>query len=362
MYDYRKRQNKIIDKIIIKLIRKIEKLKYKYYSPITQLQFMGMGHMYSQLIKISIELDLPDILNNNELSIEELALKTNTKKLLLYRVLRVLNAMQIININKKTKKYSLGKFGIYLIKNNVFSIRNMLMIQATDWYWGYKGIINTLKNGKLNIPDNFSSFWEYLEKNQIQSQYFNNSMEESSKLIMPEIISKYNFTKYKHIFDIGGGNGNFLFSILNKYNNIKGTLFETKNNIIEAEKSNKFSDRCNFICGSFFNKIPPGGDCYIMKHILHDWDDKKAKIILKNCNNAMNPKDSLLLCEIIINDIEYNWYSLYLDMLLLSIFGGKERTKKEFGKLLKESGFKIIRIIKTKSFISIIEAIKITNV
>jgi|GEM_PF-3683725 len=76
----------------------------------------------------------------------------------------------------------------------------------------------------------------------------------------------------------------------------------------------------------------------------------------------MNPKDSLLLCEIIINDIEYNWYSLYLDMLLLSIFGGKERTKKEFGKLLKESGFKIIRIIKTKSFISIIEAIKITNV
>ena len=110
--------------------------------------------------------------------------------------------------------------------------------------------------------------------------------------------------------------------------------------------------------GDFFKSIPKGCDCYILKYIIHDWNDEEAKIILNNCNKAMKKGDTLLLIELTIDEVEFNWYRLYLDILLLSSIGGKERTIKQFKNLLKDTGFNYTKVIRTRSFMSIIEAKK----
>lgn len=353
---------KIFFNFYLNMIKRIEKRRLKKYPATLLTQFYLIGHIYIQLIKSAIELNIPDILAaNNSMTLDELHRATKTNKEALFRLLRALIAMQVVNLGKKTGKYSLGKTGKNIIKNNKNDgLYNLSMIIGTEWYDSLKNITEAVKTGNFILPEKkYKSYWEYLDDNTTSSNFFNNSMEELTTSITPAILADYKFDSFNHIVDIAGGKGLLLFAILNKYPHLKGTLFENKKLISIAKKNNIFNKRCNFIDGDFFKSIPSGGDCYILKYIIHDWNDEDAKKILNNCNQAMKKGDILLLIELTIDDVEFNWYRLYLDLLLLSSLGGKERTIKQFKKILRDTGFNYTRVIRTRSFMSIIEAKKI---
>jgi hypothetical protein len=159
--------------------------------------------------------------------------------------------------------------------------------------------------------------------------------------------------------DIGGGHGGLITSILKATPELRGVLFDAPE-VIEGARPNiemaGVADRCETVAGNFFESVPAGGDAYIMKWIIHDWNDELATKILKNCRNQMPANGRLILVDCVVPETDEPHFSKFIDVNMLVMTGGKERTAKEFEKLLDAAGFKLERVIPTDLPFSIVEA------
>jgi len=187
-------------------------------------------------------------------------------------------------------------------------------------------------------------------------------MANTSRLFAPVMLSSYNFTSFRNIVDIGGGDGTLLASILQRYKNVSAVLFDSEHIVKRAAvnlESAGVRDRVEIVEGNFFGEVSAGADLYIMKNILHDWDDKDAVRILGNVNKAMPSGSKLIVVEAIIeNDNKYSFGKMIDILMLVVTKEGRERTLDEFRLLFDRSGFRINRKISTVSPFSIIECIK----
>jgi predicted transcriptional regulator len=226
---------------------KMEKKRLDKYPPSLFLQYQLIGHMYVPLIKAAIELKIIDLLaKNKSMSLDELQKETNTNREALYRLLRTLNAMQIVEIDTMSRVYKLGKTGKLLINDDKNEgLYNLAITIIYDWYDVSKNIPHYVKTGEVLRADDEKSYWDHLSKNKLLSNYFHNSMEELTHAITPAVIADYNFGKYKTIVDIGGGKGHLLYSILEKYKNTNGILFDNIDVINEAKKTTRLAKDVN---------------------------------------------------------------------------------------------------------------------
>ena len=175
----------------------------------------------------------------------------------------------------------------------------------------------------------------------------------------PKIAAAYKFSRIRTLVDVGGGHGSLLATILKANPKLKGVLFDQPSVIARAEKDQHvtakgIAERCTLVSGSFFEGVPEGGDVYIMKYILHDWNDEECVKILANCRAAMNTKGRVLVVDNVIPPGNDPHWGKLLDTQML-IIGGRERTKKEFAGLLAKAGLKMIRVVPTKYPLSIVE-------
>jgi cyclopropane fatty-acyl-phospholipid synthase-like methyltransferase len=173
------------------------------------------------------------------------------------------------------------------------------------------------------------------------------------------ITSLYDFSSFGTIVDIGGGHGGLITSILETNPQLKGILFDAPEVIKGARpklEAAGLAERCETVAGDFFKAIPAGGDAYIMKWIIHDWDDERAITILKTCRNQMPPKGKLILVDCVVPESDEPHFSKFIDLNMLVMTGGKERTAKEFESLLQTAGFKLLRVIPTDLPTSIVES------
>jgi hypothetical protein len=204
--------------------------------------------------------------------------------------------------------------------------------------------------------------FEYLEKHPDDLEVFGESMTSLSWTENPTIAAAYKFSRVKTLVDVGGGHGSLLATILKANPKLKGVLFDQPSVIARARKDQHvttkgIAERCTLESGSFFEAVPAGGDAYIMKYILHDWNDEQCVKILENCRAAMNKKGRVLVVDNVIppgNDP--NWGKL-LDIQML-IIGGRERTKKEFAAMFAQAGLKLTRVVPTKCPLSIVEGVR----
>jgi hypothetical protein len=200
---------------------------------------------------------------------------------------------------------------------------------------------------KLFNEDIFS----HVEHTPEQQELFIRGMSDGSELFAPVLMSSYSFSTFHHIIDIGGGHGSLLCNVLSKNKNPKATLLDSKH-VIERASANIDSyglkDRIEIVVGDFFQKVPGGGDLYILKNILHDWDDEKCILILKNIQIAMPSGSKLLIIETIIkNDNNYSFGKMIDILMLLGTHGGKERTMDEFRTIFSKSGLAIKKVVPT---------------
>jgi hypothetical protein len=206
--------------------------------------------------------------------------------------------------------------------------------------------------------------FKWLEKNPEAAKLLheaNNIKAQNSYVV---INNYYDFSNVKKIIDIGGGKGTLLLEILKKNPHASGIIAELPSVIPEADKEiskNGIQNRCRTESCNFFKDIPHGGDLYLLSNILHDWPDDKCKLILNTCNKAMTDNSKLLVLEMIVPDVNKPSLSKLLDLEMLVITGGAERTKVEFTQLFNISGLKVTKIIPMKGDVSIIELIKINN-
>lgn len=203
--------------------------------------------------------------------------------------------------------------------------------------------------------------FEFLEQNSDAGDTFNLAMTDFSSFVSYAVLLSYDFSGIKSMVDIGGGYGKLLTSILDVYPQMRGVLFDLPAVIDGANtqiESLACRERCAAVAGNFLQSVPRGADLYMLSGVIHDWDDQGAHLILRNCRNSMRANGRILIVECVVPDGGEPSFSKLLDLNMLVMTGGRERTAGEFIDLLSQSGLKLSRIIPTASPLSIIEAVR----
>jgi tRNA A58 N-methylase Trm61 len=315
-------------------------------------------HAYreTQLIYVAARLGISDLLWDGEKSIDELAVSTRTHKESLYRMLRACTCLGLYE--EQDGKFSLTDMGKLVASKHPDSIRSAAIMRGEEVNWKPWGeLLYAVQTGESAFEKVFEmNLFEYYEKNSESGRTFNDGMRVFTKVDIELILENYNFGGFTKIIDIGGGNGALLIAIVEKHRACRGIVYDLVHVAREAEQyidRSKVKANITVIPGDIFEDVPGGGDCYILKKILHDWDDERAVRILKNCRKSIKETGRLLIMEYVINENDRQGKINDVHMMVVCP-GGKERTKEEFRTLLKQSGFQILRIIDT-AFLSIIE-------
>jgi hypothetical protein len=289
----------------------------------------------------------------------ELAAKTKTHAPSLYRVLRTLASAGIFTENAG-QKFQLTPLAALLRSDVPNSMHDFAIMMGEEWLWAAWGeLMYSVKTGGVahDKVQGMGSF-EFFTKNKEAGKVFNRAMNNLSLTVTPAIVEAYDFSGVGKLVDIAGGHGILLAGILKANPQVQGILFdlptviEGAGELLEREG---VSNRVKLVSGDFFHSVPAGANVYMMKHIIHDWDDERSIKILQNIRSAMNENGKVLILEIVVPEGNEPSPSKALDLMMLVMEGGKERTKDEYRTLLAAAGFKLTRIIPTKSPFSVIE-------
>lgn len=313
----------------------------------------------SKAIEVAAQLRIADFLDKGPMHIDKLAELTQCHRDNLYRVLRFLSSegifKEVYNGGFRNTKLSNA------LRSGENSVRFFIMHHLSENNWKLTGdLFNCVKTGENSISHLFQMHpFEYLEKHPDKNDVFNRAMTETAEISGDIFVSSYSFGRFGIIADIGGGQGLLLKKILLSFPESSGILFDQKHVVGQAlslSQDVSVKNRITIIEGNFFDEIPVKADLYILKNILHDWNDADALKILKNLRVAMPAGSRLLIIETIIKSDNKPSFGKVVDMqMMIGTEGGKERTLAEFDKLIKESGLKITRVIPNATPFSFIE-------
>jgi len=199
--------------------------------------------------------------------------------------------------------------------------------------------------------------FEYLSKNADAATVFDNAMTSITSMVEPAVLDAYDFGRFGTIVDVAGGRGRLLASLLAKYPAMQGILFDQPHVVANAHDVLRgVADRCRIASGSFFESVPAGGDAYVLKSIIHDWDDEQSTTILRACRRAVDG-GRLLVVERLIGEANEDPATKFSDLNMLVAPGGQERTVEEFGKLFAGAGFELGGVVRTSSGLAVIEGV-----
>jgi len=332
-------------------------------SPATQLMQMIFGFVTTQAISVAARLSLADLLKDGAKNAEELAQVTGTQARPLYRILRSLASVGIF-AEDDAGRFRLTPLAEPLRSDTPDSLRDFSIFIGADWHWGAWGdLFGSAKTGQPAFEKIYNkAFFEYLGENSGPARVFNDAMTSISTAASAAIVNSYDFTGINKLVDVGGGHGALLCSILEKYPQMHGILIDAPSVIAgakEAIEARGLSKRCEAVGGDFFAAVPAGGDAYIMKHIIHDWNDERASTILRCCHRQMPAEGRLLVVEMVIPEGNAPSFGKLMDLEMLVLLQSYERSEAEYRELFKRSGFKLTRIVSTKSAYSVIEGVPI---
>lgn len=323
------------------------------------LMQMLFGALMQRSIGVATKLGIADLLAEEPQTAAELAAKTETHAPSLYRVLRTLASAGIFAENAD-EKFELTPIGALLRESAPNSVRDFAIMMDEEWIWSAWGeLMYSVKTGGVahDKVQGMGSF-EFFTKNREAGKVFNRAMTNFSRMVIPAVVEAYDFSGVGKLVDIAGGHGVLLAGILKANPRAHGVLFDLPS-VIEGAgellEKEGVSDRVELVSGDFFASVPAGADAYMMKHIIHDWDDERGTKILQSVRSAMNEHGKVLIVEMVVPKGNVPSPSKALDLLMLVMEGGKERTEEEYGKLLEASGFRMTRVVPTKSPYSVIE-------
>jgi hypothetical protein len=333
--------------------------------PLPPEAFLGQvafGAMMTQALYVAAKLGVADLLAAKPLTVRELAAATKTHEHALYRVLRSLASIRIFE-ETDPKVFANTPYSQPLRSDAPNSMRNGAIFMGEEWHWKVWGdMMYSVQTGKPAWGDmHGAEVFDYFAVNPRQAEIFNNAMTDMSVTTAPAIVEAYDFNGINQLTDIAGGHGYLLAQVLKANPHMRGILFDVPPVIAGAgallEKEG-VSERVEKISGDFFSAVPKGSDAYMMKHIIHDWDDERATKILKNINSAMSENGKVLIVEVVVPEGNEPHYSKLLDLEMLTSPGGLERTEQEYRELLAAAGFRLTRIVPTMTPFSIIEGVR----
>jgi len=311
-------------------------------------------------ISVVAELGIADLLKDGPRSIDELAALTNTHTCSLYRVMRMVASHGIFR-EQKGRQFVTTSLAVPLQDDQ---IRYLILIHLNcNHFEMFGGLIKSVRTGKtVSGEDSGRILFDHIGNDDRRNEWFNKAMTSASRMQVPALLSAFTFKKFGNIIDIGGGEGLFLVNILDRVKKSCGVVFDLPGALLKTSDmidSHSLSGRMKQVAGDFFQSVPGGGDLYILKSVLHDWDDESSLKILRNVHKVMDRESSLLVIEVVLDEGNQLSFGKMTDILMLAAAGGKERTHAQWNKLLKEAGFRIRKIHSTITPHSLIEAKKI---
>lgn len=322
---------------------------------------IAFNALTTQALYVAAKIKIADLLSDGEKTTAELAAATETHERALYRVLRSLASMGIFE--ETAPKTFANTYISELLRSDVpNTMRNGAIFMGEAWHYNvWANMLYSVKTGKPAWGHTHGKeVFDYFPENAEHSEIFNNAMTDMSAATAPVVVEAYDFSGIEKLADIAGGHGFLLSQILKANPEIKGILFDLPHVLAGADEilsRENVADRVEKVSGDFFAEVP-SADAYIMKHIIHDWDDERSIKILQSIYRAMNPGGKLLIVETVVPEGNEPHYSKLLDLEMLTSPGGIERTAEEYRELLAHAGFALTKIVPTKSPFSIIEAVK----
>ena len=313
--------------------------------PMNPLEYIFPGIIAAQGIHAAVELRIPDLLAAGPKTAAELASECGADPETLERLLRALASLEIFDCTEDGR-YKNTEFGDVLREDHPESQRDGGMFLAAPFLWRPLGeLAESVRTGKPSFNAMFGqSFFDYLADHAEDAALFNRVMTQGIAWTAPALLKAYDFSRFKRLVDVGGGQGALLRELLVATPKLKGVLFDLPAVVAGAVTilQNGVAGRAEIVGGNFFESVPEGGDCYLLKGVLHDWGDEDSVKILGNVRKAIRPDGTLLLMESLIDSDER---PAGLGDLLMLVIGGRDRSQADFRRLLAETGFTLTRVI-----------------
>lgn len=327
--------------------------------PQAVLAQMGMGFIVSQATSVAARLYIADHLATGAKTIEELAAATETHEPSLFRLMRALTSVGVFQ-KDMDDRYSNTPVSELLRSDHPESMRGIIHLMGDREHWNAHGnLLEGVKTGGMAFEYTFGQpVFPYYAENPEPARVFDDAMTSFSSGIARAVAAAYDFSEARKIADIGGGHGILLSTVLAANSHARGILFDQPQ-VVAGARLNGTADRTEIVSGDFFEEIPVAADLYLMKHIIHDWNDEQSLTILKNLAASAPSGAKLLLIESIVEEEDVPSMSKVMDLNMLVMTGGKERTPTEYAQLLEKTGFKLTRVIPTPSPMQIVEAVRI---
>ena len=323
------------------------------------LMQMLWGFKVSQALHVAAKLAVFDLIRDEPKTVSEIARATATHELALRRLLRFLTTVDIL-VEDERGRFSATPRGALLRSDHPESARSLAIMYGEPFFWRSWGdLYETVKSGEPGFEHVYgSTFFDYLARNGEGAAIFNAAMTNASSIDLPGILSSYDFSTFEKIVDVAGGHGALLRGILEICPHAKGVLCDLPAVLSGATEitRSRVADRCDLIAADMFQAVPPGGDAYILKRILHDWSDAESIRILQNCRRAIAASGKLLVIEVVVQRPNQPDVAKLLDLDMLVLLHGRERTEEEFRELFAAAGFRLTRVIPAAR-ISIIEGV-----
>jgi hypothetical protein len=315
----------------------------------------------AQGIYTATKLGIPDTLRDKALTAEAIAQHVGANPDGVHRLLRALASHGVFK-QSRDGTFALTALSESLLTDAPNSARGMVLFWGDPLHWEHWSQMGySVRTGRSAVEHlRGKSAFDWLPEVPELGAVFNDGMTSMSTMETPTVVGAYDFSRFGTIVDVGAGHGLLLSAILEKYPTTRGILFDSPSVVEGAPtllKAAGVSQRCEIIGGSFFESVPAGGDVYVLKHIIHDWNDDDALRILHNVRAAMTPHAKLLLVEMVVPDDDREHMSKLLDLEMLVALAGKERTAAQYAELLNRAGLRHTRTVPTVGPVSLIEAV-----
>lgn len=331
--------------------------------PGAQLLQMGFGGFVAQAISVAAQLGLADLIHEGPKTASELAEATGAHAPSLYRLLRALASVGVFAEDGE------GRFGMTplataLRSDTPGSIRHGVVLVGQSFHrQAWTNLLYSVTTGRPAFDHAHGQpFFDYLGEYPEALAAFQAWMSQASAMQVPALLGSYDFSPFRRVVDVGGGRGDLLASLLRANPEVRGILFDLPQVVAGARaiEDSGVADRCQVMGGDFFTAVPEGGDAYLLKMVIHDWDDDRAVRILRNCCDAMAPDGKVLVMEMLVPPGNAPHFSKFMDLNMLVLNqGGLERTEAEYRDLFRAAGLALTRVVPTPSPFSIVEGVRV---
>jgi hypothetical protein len=322
---------------------------------------IAQGAWLTQAIYAASKLGVFDALGKGPASSDDIASRVGSDPGATYRLMRALASNSILK-RRRDGRFALTRLGEAMRSDAPGTMAPMVEFLAHPKHWEHWGqLLHAVQTGSTSAEKvRGMPFFEYLETDTDLADAFNDAMTGVSGMAIETLMAIYDFTDRRLIVDVGGGHGALLSAVLSQARDAHGVLFDLPSVVANA---GPLLDRAGVAArstvtgGSFFDSVPEGGDAYILKTIIHDWEEASALTILRNVRTAIAPDGKLLLMEMVLPDGAPSHPGMLLDLEMLVTVGGRERTAAEYAKLLAQAGFRQTSVLPTAGPMSIVEAV-----